>query len=131
MRRARFARELARVALALGAAGATGCTHNHYYTGLPPCGDATATTIGSVCEVPPAQGVIVQGGPPAVVRTGPGRPPVVSAARPSRSATVGGTTIESTPARPGSRFSWRGSDPENIARTRVNGALNEEDTIER
>lgn len=94
--------------------GSAGCTHNYYYGAVPACPPGTpgAVTYGSVCEVPPSSGgtVVAQGSAGA-------RPSVVGTAP---------RVVVSEPS--GSRFPWRRSDPEGIATTRVEGALDESTT---
>jgi hypothetical protein len=98
-------------------AGAAGCTHNYYYGTMPICAEpapsaAVITTPATVCEVPTQ----VVGGTVAQPLASPA--PVVI------SEPADGGSLR----RLGSRLSWRRADPENLATTEVEGAL-DDDTI--
>jgi hypothetical protein len=125
MRRARISRAAVLFVLA-GFAGATGCTHYHYYGAPPQVIGAPQPIIcepqvqaqrqpavvqyGSVCEVPP-----VSSGSPFV------------AAPPRRSEVIVSRPQGAPSGRraSGSRFAWHRPDPENLATTRVEGGLDE------
>ena len=106
-------------------AASAGCTHNHYYTALPVCGQPTAlasTTVsaGSLCDpAPEAMGAPVSS---SVV----GRPVIVTI--PPRTSRV--IISEPTAAfsnRGGSKLSWRRNNPdESLATTRIDGNLDDD-----
>lgn len=102
MRRARFLRIAALTTLA----GASGCTHNHYYYGAAPlCEPGPAVvTYGAACEVPDAS-----------------RGAVVVSATPRTQ----GVLVSRPQGRLGSRMAWRRPDPEALATTRVEGGLDD------
>jgi hypothetical protein len=128
------------VILVAHAAAGSGCIHNHYYgynqpvcepavvsqpgavrvSGSPPAATAVAPApnaiaYGSVCEVPALSG------PSGAVTVGPGSRVVQATPRPSR-------VLVSEPAGEGysiraGRTGWRRTDPESIATTKVEGAI--------
>jgi hypothetical protein len=130
MRRARILRWSTGVLLAAWI-GSAGCTHNYYY-GTTPVACAPGTTTGapatvtagsSICDLPSQ---LFGRSNSTIVAASPGvQTNVTSTAPPSASAS---DVVVSEPAnRP--RFTWRRSDPESsVATTRVDGALNEEDS---
>jgi len=117
-------------------AGASGCTHNCYYGGVPACspaGQAVTTQIGPVCEVP--------SGPATIVSSVPTNPGFVVQTNPSNSlGSIGPNpqkVVISQPAygsplvRNSGRFSkWHRPDPEGIASIRTEGGLSD-DPIQR
>ncbi len=127
MRLAPILRAVASVGLAGLAWITSGCTHHHYYgAGVPvACAEAPATIIssryGEVCEVP------AQSGGATVVTQAPAAAPrvVASAPRPSR-VLVSEPRSSSPPVRGNGRFSWHRADPEGLATTRVDGALDDD-----
>lgn len=149
MRRSRSIRSGALGAAAVLAVGA-GCTHNHYYyttpgtmavpgaaVGCDPVApgaviSSTAPSVGAICDVPAqAQPGAMASQPGAMVaQNGPGAAPIVSrAARP-----IAPRPIYSQPAgrpglRGGSGLVWRGTQPENLATTRIEGAYDDESTL--
>jgi len=124
MRRSDLLR-LAAVAAMAAVAGLGGCTHNHYY-GAPPvyAQPADITTIhyneGTVCEAPAA-------GNGTVVVAAPARPAVVGSGAGSTRVVV--STPTGAPRTSSSRFAWHKPDPENLATTRVEGALDEDSRV--
>ncbi len=108
MRQARFLSGSLALLLA-GWFGSAGCIQNYYP--VPVTGPGGTVQYGSVCEVPPAGGTVVVQGPPRTTVVG-GQPPRVVVSEPS------------------SRFSWRKSDPDSLATTRVEGNI-EEPTLSR
>jgi hypothetical protein len=124
VRRARVLRNCLVLGLA-GSAGSIGCTHNYYYGAVPVCGEpAVVSSNGTICEVPTQVAGGILAGP------GAGRTTIVSGApRPSR--VVMSEPLNSEPlARGPGRFSWRRSDPESLATTKVDGAL-DDDSVSR
>lgn len=122
MRQARTWRLGAWLLLA-GWAAMVGCTHNYYYgTGAPICGEPVAPTTvvpggyGAVCDVPTQ----VNGG--SLVAQGPNRTIVANAPRPSQVLVSEPRDTGPVVRGPG-RFSWRRSDPDSLATTKVDGAL--------
>ena len=111
----RFARPLALAILAVS----FGCTQIHYH-GEPPYAayPAGAVPYGSVCEVPSAGTVVTQGPAGTTVVAAPPRGTRVVVSEP----TLG-------PVRSGSRYSWRGDDPANLATTRSEGGLEDDARI--
>jgi hypothetical protein len=114
-----------------GWVGSSGCTHNYYYGAVPACGPTglpVSGQVGQICEVPSGQ-VVVSGAPSSEV--GPGSGVVVQA--PSQGSAVATNTqprvLISQPAYGPSisqsinRLKWRRPDPESLATTRVEGAL--------
>jgi hypothetical protein len=130
MRRARFLGGFIAVWLA-GWIGSAGCTHNYYY-GTPPVACAPGTTTAapgtvtygsSICDLPSQ---LFGRSSSTFVAASPGvKSSVTTTAPPTSSAS---DVVVSEPAnRP--RLSWRRSDPESsVATTRVEGALNDEDS---
>jgi hypothetical protein len=111
-------------ACALAASG--GCTHNHYYTALPVCGQpaalasATVSSGSVVCD--PAPEVI---GVPAVSSV-VGRP-VIMNGPPRTSRVIISEPVAGGSSRPGSKLSWRRSNPdESLATTVINGNLDDD-----
>lgn len=115
----------------MGWATSPGCIHNHYYGTVPACGPSglpISTQVGQVCEVPSGQ-VVVSGSPS--VAPGPGS--VIVVETPKQGATVMTNqqprVVISQPAygpsigQSASRFKWHSRDPEGLATTRVEGAL--------
>ncbi len=104
----------------------SGCTHNYYYGGTPGCapiGQTVTTQVGQICEVPSGSVVTSSAGPVVVGQTEVS-PPAFSAPNAQR-------IVISQPAyNPslGNRLRWRRPDPENLATTRVEGAL-EDSTV--
>jgi len=117
-------------------AGATGCTHNHYYGAVPACGptgQAITTQVGPVCEVPNDSGTIASSGGPSsgfVVQTNPSNPLAGLVPNPQKvviSQPASGPAF----ARNSGRFTkWRRPDPEGLATIRTEGGLSD-DTIQR
>lgn len=114
-----------------GWAGSMGCIHNHYYGTVPGCGPTglpTSTQFGQVCEVPSGQ-VIVSGAPSPSA----GSSSSVEVPKPRHDATAAinaqPRVVISQPAygpsigQSVSRLKWRRPDPESLATTRVEGAL--------
>ena len=114
-----------------GWVGSSGCTHNYYYGSVPACGPTglpVSTQVGQVCEIPSNQ-VIVSGTPSS--DTGSGSSVVAQA--PRQGSTVVSNpqprVVISQPAYGNSigqsinRLKWRRPDPESLATTRVEGAL--------
>lgn len=100
----------------------SGCTHNYYYGGVPGCppyGQTVTTQVGQVCEVP--AGTVVTSNGPGTVTTQDGvSSSVATQTSPQR-------VVISQPAyNPSfsSRLGWR-KPPENVATTRVEGALSD------
>jgi hypothetical protein len=133
MRRARILRWSVVITLLEIGLG-SGCVHNHYYgypqspCDPPPAGTikvgstAPATTLapgavayGSFCEVTPITNAAT------LNATGPGSRIVAAAPRPSR-VLVSEPADEGFSIRP-SRSGWRRTDPEAIATTKVEGAI--------
>ena len=123
---ARARTRVGRAVLAAGLVGMSGCiTHHHYYGQLPAAAttDATVLPNGAVCDVPAA-----------------GAGSLVTPATPSRTTTVitapAPVVITSTPmgVRPFqrglSRFPWRGTEPERMATTRAEGAIDDDTTTQ-
>jgi hypothetical protein len=119
MRHARFVSPRGVLLACLGLAClvlSVGCTHNHYY-GYNPCSPGSTMVVpgsvqsGAVCEVPGSPTIVAGGGSSdAPVGGGSARPPRVVVSEPGRN--------------PGSRFSWRASDPEGgMVTTKVEGAI--------
>lgn len=123
-RRAKSTRTAALAVLAaLG--GVTGCTHNYYYGAVPagvvPADTVTIRRYGEVCEVPSAADRQV-----AIQRSG--QPSYVTGSAPSRvvvSEPQGSGPFLSR----GSRMAWRKPDPESLATTRVEGAIDDDTKI--
>jgi hypothetical protein len=118
------------VALA-GWAGSSGCTHNYYYGNVPGCGPMgmpVSGQVGQVCEVPSGQ--VVVSGPPSSLAS-PGSSAVVQAPQQGSSVATNSQprVLISQPAyapsigQSASRLKWRRPDPESLATTRVEGAL--------
>ncbi|WZP00603.1 hypothetical protein EP7_002251 [Isosphaeraceae bacterium EP7] len=106
-------------------AASAGCTHNHYYTALPVCGQpaalASATmSEGSLCD--PAGEVVNAPVSSSVV----GRPVIVTV--PPRTSRVIISEPTAAPAgRGGSKLSWRRNNPdESLATTRIDGNLDDD-----
>jgi hypothetical protein len=114
MRRARIL--LAPIVLCAWA-GVSGCTHNYYY-GYP-AGTAPGV-LGEVCQVPTQ----TSGG--TVIVQSPGQPTYVAAAPANAPVLVSEPLIGGGPLlRAGSRFTWRRPDPESLATTRIDGAIDD------
>ena len=112
-------RALALVGLVAGV-GSTGCTHNHYYGApVPVCAEpAVLGGYGSVCDVP------TQVGGGTVIAQVPARTTVVTTPPRSTRVVSSAPPIESHPMTSNTgRPSWRRSDPEGLATTRVDGDL--------
>jgi len=116
--------------------GATGCTHNYYYGGLPACapgGQAVTTQVGPVCEVPSGQEAIISSGattPGMVIRTNPTDPGPATVS-PPRKVVISQPAYGPALARnPGHFGRWRRPDPEGLATIRTEGGLSD-DTIQR
>jgi hypothetical protein len=132
MRRARILRWWTGVLLA-GWIGSAGCTHNYYYGSVPVAcapgtttgAPATVTAGSSICDLPSQLFGRSRG---TIVAASPGVQTNVTSTAPPSSATSSSDVVVSEPAsRP--RLSWRRSDPESgVATTRVDGAINEEDS---
>ena len=96
----------------------TGCTHNYYYgtaAGCLPAGQTYTTQVGQVCEVP--SGAVMT----SSAATPGGGAQVAAAAQPQR-------VVISQPAYGPSfsnRYRWHRADPESLATTRSDGALQE------
>ena len=130
MRRRLNTRRAARLALAGWAACSAGCIHNHYYgqgpmvyEGTP--GVAVPASAGTICEVaPPARGLVVSQTPELTTVIG-GPPRVV----------LNSTPMGTRPPQRGtsSRYFWerRGDNLDAIARTNVEGSLDEGATQQR
>jgi hypothetical protein len=114
-----------------GWVGSSGCTHNYYYGGVPACGPTglpVSSQVGQICEVPSGQ-VVVSGTPSA--DTGSGSSVVVQAPRQGSTFVTNSQprVVISQPAygpsigQSTSRLKWRRPDPESLATTRVEGAL--------
>ena len=103
MRQARLMRG-GLVLLLSGWVGSAGCIQNYYP--VPVAGSGGVVQYGSVCDVPAARGTVVTQGAPATTVIG-AQPPRVVVSQPS------------------SGFSWRRSDPESLATTRVEGNIDE------
>jgi hypothetical protein len=114
-----------------GWVGFSGCTHNYYYGSVPACGPTglpVSSQVGQICEVPSGQ-VVVSGTPSDVAGSGSS----VVVQPPPQSSTVITSTqprvLISQPAygpsigQSTSRLKWRRPDPESLATTRVEGAL--------
>ncbi|WP_435016811.1 hypothetical protein TA3x_004389 [Tundrisphaera sp. TA3] len=107
-----------------GWAGISGCTHNYYYTN-PNCvsGETVTTQVGSVCDVPSGQVIAGSSTPSTVVAQPPARR--VASSPPGSSRVVisqPGTSAQT--GRAGNRLAgWRRPDPDSMAVTRVEGAL--------
>lgn len=122
MRKDRVQRWIGLLGLTL-VSSSSGCTHNYYYgtqAGCPPLGQPVSAQVGQVCEVP--SGTIVTSG---VVTPGSGQAgsaaQVVTTDHPQR-------VVISQPAYTPSfanRYRWHRTDPETIATTRSDGALQE------
>ena len=99
----------------------SGCTHNYYYGAAPGCvpiGQTVTTQVGQVCEVP--NGTVVTSNAPGTVISQP------ESANPLSSGPNAQRIVISQPAYNSSfsnRLRWRRPDPENLATTRVEGAL--------
>ena len=124
-RRAKTTRTATLVGLLAALGGATGCTHNYYYGAMPagvvPGQPVTVQRYGEVCVVPPAADRQV-----AIQRDG--QPSSVTGAAPSRvvvSQSQGSGAFNSR----GSRMAWRRPDPETLATTRVEGAIDDDTKI--
>ena len=114
-----------------GWVGSSGCTHNYYYGGVPACapsGLPVSSQVGQICEVPSGQ-VVVSGTPYSDPGSGSG---VVVQSPAQNSSTVGNTQPRVVISQPAYRPSigqtvnglrWRRPDPESVATTRVEGAL--------
>jgi hypothetical protein len=108
--------------------GSAGCTHNYYYgNAVPVCGPTTVPSTvanGAVCEVPTQ----VDGG--SLVAQGAGRStivagaPIYAGARPPR-------VVVSSPSGGSGIGRWqRANNDSSLARTRVEGAL-DDSTVDR
>jgi hypothetical protein len=124
MSRAKSIRVAALIALA-GVGGLTGCTHNYYY-GSVPVGVAPSTGMavnhyGEVCEVPNSGGQVIvqnQGQPSYIVAPAPSRVVV--------SEPQGASPMRSSRS---NRYAWRKPDPETVATTRVEGAIENDSKV--
>lgn len=103
--------------------GLTGCTHNYYYgatPGCPPISQPITTQMGQVCEVPGGT-VVTSSTSPGVASQVGTNAQVVTNSTPQR--VVISQPSYNQPYR--NRFPWRHPDPESLATTRSDGALNE------
>lgn len=106
---------------------ASGCTHNHYYTGAGPCAPTLvggtlvaepSASYGAICDVPgESSGVSTK------TTNGSGVVQVPASSSAARPKVVVSEPTGST--RSTSKFGWRKSDPENIANVKVDGAYDE------
>ena len=110
-----------------GWAGLSGCTHNYYYTtpNCVPAGETVTTQVGSVCDVPSGQIVAGSSTTEGTVIQSPARRSIVSGAPAGSSRVVisqPGYSVQS--GRTSNRVAgWRRPDPDSLAVTRVEGAL--------
>jgi hypothetical protein len=115
----------------VGWVGSSGCTHNYYYGSVPGCGPTglpVSSQVGQICEIPSNQ-VVVSGTPSS--DTGSGSSVVVQAPRQGSTVVTNSQprVLISQPAYGASigqsinRLKWRRPDPESLATTRVEGAL--------
>ncbi len=120
-------------------AAASGCTHNHYYGGVPGCppgAQSVTTQYGQVCEVPAGQplissygglssGVVVQSNPTPTspLVSIPANPQKVVISQPAYGPSIGRSV---------SRLKWRRPDPdEGLATIRTEGGLGDDGTVQR
>ena len=118
-------------------AGVPGCTHNHYYNGVPGCpptGQSVVTQVGPVCDVPASQpaisssggissNVVVQTNPTNPFASIPPNPQKVVISQPAYGAPSLSQSV--------SRLKWRRPDPESLATIRTEGGLSDDGTIQR
>ena len=99
----------------------SGCTHNYYYGGVPGCppmGQTVTTQVGQVCGVPDGT-VVTSSATPTIVGQAGTSTATVTGPNPQR-------IVISQPAYSPSfsnRLRWRRPDPESLATTRSEGAL--------
>ena len=135
MNRSRRFRMALGIALA-GWAGASGCTHNYYYTmpGCSPGGETVTTQVGQMgdaCDVPSGQIISRSDASSGTIVQSPTR-------RSAQAAPAGGSRVViSQPGYSpqsgrgaGNRLAgWRRPDPDSQAVTRVEGALDSPSVI--
>lgn len=105
-------------------AGASGCTHNYYYTtpNCAPSGEVVTTQIGSACDVPSGQ-VVAGSTAPGVVVQSPARRSAFSSPAGSSQVVISQPNYYAQGGRGANRLGWRRPDPDSPAITRVEGAL--------
>ena len=118
-----------------GCAGISGCTHNYYYT-YPNCGpngETVTTQVGSVCDVPSGAMVAGSSAPSQVIVQSPMRRMASAAPSLGSSRVVisqPGYAPQSGRSSANRLAGWRRPDPESLAVTRIEGAL-EPETVNR